>query len=90
MNDDTSAKLMKWPSLGGERISPKDGAAPYTIMHGSMRECVDALRNKPEASHHLYEIHAGNGAVMSAAEALSLMPKREECPPPEENSGDQH
>ncbi len=87
MNDDASAKLMKWPSLGGERISPKDGASPYTIMRGSLRDCVNALRSKPESSHHLYEIHTGDSAVMSAAEAMALMPKREKYPPPEENYG---
>ena len=87
MRDDTTAKLMKWPSLGGQRISPKDGASPYTIMRGSLRDCVDALRNKPEASHHLYEIHTSDSAVMSAAEAMAMMPKREEQPPPEENYG---
>jgi hypothetical protein len=72
MNDDTSAKLIKWPSLGGQRISPKDGASPYTIMRGSLRDCVDTLRSKPESSHHLYEIRTG-GTVMSAAEAMTLI-----------------
>lgn len=87
MNDDTSAKLMKWPSLGGQRISPKDGASPYTIMRGSLRDCVDALRSKPDSSHHLYEIHTDDNAVMSAAEALSLMPRRKDHPPPEHDCG---
>lgn len=87
MNDATSAKLMKWPSLGGERISSKDGASPYTVMHGSLRECVDALRPKPESSHNLYEIHVGDGAIMTAAEALALVPMRESHPPPEEDYG---
>lgn len=90
MNDDTSAKLMKWPSLGGQRISPKDGASPYTITRGSLCDCVDALRGKPESSHHLYEIHTGDSIVISAAEAMALIPKREEYPPPEESYGDQH
>jgi hypothetical protein len=56
-------------------------------MRGSLRDCVDTLRSKPEAFHHLYEIHAGNRAVMSAAEALSLMPWRKDHPPPEEDCG---
>jgi hypothetical protein len=73
MTTDATAKLMKWPSLSGERISPKDGASPYTIMHGSLRDCTDALRGKPEASRKLYEIHTGDGAIMSAAEALALV-----------------
>ncbi len=82
MTTDTTAKLMKWPSLNGERISPKDGASPYTIMNGSLRDCVDALHGKPEASHKLYEVHTGDGAIMSAAEALALVPR-----PPEEDYG---
>lgn len=45
-------------------ISPKDGAAPYTVMRGSFRDCLDALRGKPEASHNLYEIHMGDGAIL--------------------------
>lgn len=87
MTTDTTATLMKWPSLNGERISTKDGAAPYTIMRGSLRECVDALSGKPEASHKLYEIHMGDGAIMSAAEALALVPKKVNQPPPEEDYG---
>lgn len=83
MNDDASAKLMKWPSLRGKRISPKDGASPFTIMRGSLRDCVDALRSKPESSHHLYELHTGDSAVMSAAEAMALMPRWEDRPAPE-------
>lgn len=87
MTDDTAVNLMKWPSLRGERISPKDGASPYTIMRGSLRECVDALRGKPEASHHLYELHMSDGGILSAAEALALVPEREDQPPPEEDYG---
>lgn len=85
MADDTAAKLMKWPSLHGERISPKDGAAPYTIMRGSLRECIEVLRNKSESSHHLYEIHMSDGAVLSAADALGLVGSRH--PPPEDEYG---
>lgn len=84
---DASAKLMKWPSLRGERISPKDGASPYTIMRGSLRDCIDALRGKPEASHKLYEVHTSEGAIMSATEALALVSRKEDQPPPEEDYG---
>ena len=87
MTTNTTAKLMKWPTLHGERISAKDRASRYTIMHGSLRDCVDALHGKPEASHKLYEVHTGDGAIMSAAEALALVPTRESYPPPEEDFG---
>lgn len=48
-------------------------------------DCIDALRGKPEASHKLYEIHTGNGAIMSAAEVLALGPPAVE---EEDGSGD--
>ena len=52
-----------------------------------MRDCVDALRSKPESSHHLYEIHISDNAVMSAVEATALMPSRKDHPPSEEDYG---
>jgi hypothetical protein len=56
-------------------------------MHGSLRDCVDALRGKPETSHKLYEVRPGDGAIMSATEALALVTARENHPPPEEDYG---
>ena len=79
MTEDTSAKLMKWPSLRGERISPNDGAIPYAVMEGSLRDCVANLQSKPAASHGLYEIRLRDGSVLSAAEAIARV---NECNPP--------
>jgi len=53
----------------------------------SLRNCVDDLRSKPESSHYLYEIHTGDNAAMSAAEAFAFMPRREDYSSPEENYG---
>lgn len=71
MSSDTPAKLMKWPSLHGERISPKDGAQPYTISQGTLGECIGSLQAKPAASLHLYEIRLSDGSVVSADEAIA-------------------
>jgi hypothetical protein len=85
MNDsDIRAKLMKWPSLGGERVSARDGAIPYTILQAPLPDCVDRLRVKPESTRHLYEIHLPGGAVLSADEALHA---DDQQPPAEEDYG---
>ena len=85
MNDsDIRAKLMKWPSLRGERVSARDGAIPYTILQAPLPDCVDRLRTKPESTRHLYEIHLPGGAVLSADEALHA---DDQQPPAEEDYG---
>lgn len=87
MSDETLAMLMKWPSINSQRVSQKDGAAPYTIMRGALRDCVVALRSKPEFTHHLYEVRLADGSILSAIEALALFPKNNDHPPPEEDYG---
>lgn len=76
MSDDidfsTDANLKKWPSLAGERVSPQEGAIPYTLMVGILGECIRGLLSKPEAQRHLYEIHLENGRVLSATHALAI------------------
>jgi hypothetical protein len=54
---DAPATLRKWPSLNNEPISAADGARPYLILEGTLRECMDAFMSKPISQHHLYEIH---------------------------------
>lgn len=82
-----SARLMKWPSVAGERVST-DGTAPYTITHGALRECVDALRRKPQSTYHLYEVRLEDGSAFSAAEALALIPRNDGHPPADYGGGD--
>jgi hypothetical protein len=84
INLETPAKLMKWPSLKGERISPEDGAAPYTIVQASLADCVRRLLSKPESQRHLYEIHTSDGTVLSAANAIAL---HNDQPPSQEDLG---
>lgn len=68
----TAANLKKWPSLAGERISSQDGAVPYTLVVGTLVDCIRGLLSKPEAQRHLYEIHLENGQLLSATDALAI------------------
>lgn len=78
MANETSARLMKWPSLSDQRIS---GATPYTLRYGDLQVCTDFLRKKPISTHHLYEIYFDDDAVLSAAEALALVANNNDTPP---------
>jgi hypothetical protein len=67
INFDAPATLRKWPSLNNEPISAADGARPYLILEGTLRECMDAFMAKPKSQHHLYEIHtAPQGEIIAA------------------------
>lgn len=83
-DNDIPAKLMKWPSVRGERVSARDGAIPYAILHAPLRNCVERLRAKPESARHLYEIHLPGGDVLSADDALHADSQQ---PPAEEDYG---
>jgi hypothetical protein len=82
---DAPAKLMKWPSLKGERISVRDGANPYTIVGATLANCIRRLAAKPESQRHLYEIHtspqpAFDLGILPASEALTIS-ERKDFPP---------
>ena len=83
MDHDAPTKLMKWPSLNGERFSVRDGATPYAVFHGTLAECIREVQAKPASQHHLYEIHSG-AEVLSVADALAL---QNDQPPAEEDFG---
>ena len=74
-----SAKLKKWPSLNGERVSARDGAVPYTLVEASLADCIRRLATKPESQRHLYEIHTSDETVRpqtrSHCRTISLRPK---------------
>lgn len=73
MSGETFVNLMKWPSLRGERYVTDDSSGPYTVMRGSLRDCVEALQRKPESTHHLYEIHFADGAALSSGDVMALV-----------------
>ena len=51
---DQRAMLRKWPSLGNQRRT--SSAGPYSLVYGSLEQCVCALMEKPASTRHLYEI----------------------------------
>jgi len=74
INFDAPAALRKWPSLNKERIS---NANPYSIVEGTLDECIRQFTSKPISQQHLYEIHtAPQGelitAVLSAKQIIDL------------------
>ena len=55
VNFDAPAHLRKWPSLNNQRRS--DVAGPYSVLDGTLDECIREFMAKPAAMRHLYEIH---------------------------------
>lgn len=67
INFDAPAVLLKWPSIKNERVSTADGACPYTIVDGTLDDCIRQFLAKPISPHHLYERHtAPQGELVSA------------------------
>ena len=50
---EAAASLRKWPSLNNQRHA----VAPYTVVGGTLDECIRAFMAKPASARHLYEIH---------------------------------
>jgi hypothetical protein len=77
INFDAPASLRKWPSIKNERVSTADGGRPYSIVDGTLDECVREFMSKPAASRQLYEIQtAPQGelitAILSAEQIIEL------------------
>ena len=77
INFDAPATLRKWPSVNKERVSSSLGARPYTIIEGTLDECIRKFTAMPVGQHHLYEIHTAAqpdlvSAVLSAAHIVEL------------------
>ena len=51
---DKPAILRKWPSLRNQRRTSSTG--PYSLVEGSLDDCVRELMAKPAPTRHLYEI----------------------------------
>jgi hypothetical protein len=77
INFDAPATLRKWPSLKNERISVADGGRPYSILDGSLDDCIRQFMAKPASQRHLYEIHTTPqgeliSSVLSAEQIVEL------------------
>jgi hypothetical protein len=57
INFDAPAVLRKWPSIKNERISAADGGRPYSILDGTLDDCIRQFMAKPVRQRHLFEIH---------------------------------
>ena len=67
INFDAAASLRKWPSIKNERISAADGGRPYSIVDGTLDDCIRQFMAKPESQRHLYEVQtAPQGELISA------------------------
>jgi hypothetical protein len=71
------ATLRKWPSVNKERVSASLGARPYTIIEGTLDECMQQFMQQPEAQRHLYEIHTAPqtdlvSAILSTDHVIEL------------------
>jgi hypothetical protein len=52
-----SAVLKKYPSVGGLRNPDAQYRAPYTLLEGTLDECIREFMSKSASQHALYEIH---------------------------------
>ncbi|QIG91126.1 MULTISPECIES: hypothetical protein [unclassified Bradyrhizobium] len=48
-----TASLYKWPSLNNAR---REDRMPYTVVSGTLDQCIRDFMDKPEKTRHLYEI----------------------------------
>ena len=55
VNFEAPAKLRKWPSLKNQRRA--DGSEPYSLLDGTLDECLRQFMAKPAPVRHLYDIH---------------------------------
>src|SRR4051812_24386514 len=79
INFGAPAVLRKAPSMNKERVS---GAIPYTVINGTLDECIRHFASKPMSQQHLYDIHtAPQGEmiteVLSAKQIIELVHLRD-------------
>lgn len=67
------AALMKWPSVNKERVSAALGARPYTIIAGTLDECMRKFMSQPVSQHHLYEIQTAPQSDLVARSCRQTM-----------------
>ena len=78
INFEAPGTLLKWPSIKNERA--KNG--PYTILDGTLDDCIQKVIAKPSSTHRLYEIHTAPqggliGAVLSETSFREIARLRE-------------
>jgi hypothetical protein len=51
------AVLKKWPSKNNERAKGAVWLIPYSVLDGTLDECITKFLEQPLSQRHLYEIH---------------------------------
>jgi hypothetical protein len=77
VNFAAAASVRKWPSAGGQKQTEAKYPSPYTILEGTLGECLRELMLKPSTQRHLYEIHTSPqepliGKVILEEQAVEL------------------
>jgi hypothetical protein len=71
------ASLRKWPSIRGQKLAESKYLNPYTLLEGTLGECLREFMLKPPTQRHLYEIHTSPqdplvGEVILEGQAVEL------------------
>ena len=74
---EAAASLRKWPSVRGQRLTEAKYPSPYTLLEGTLGECLREFMRKPPTQRHLYEIHTSPqdplvSEIISAGQAAEL------------------
>ncbi len=72
-----AASLRKWPSIRGQKLAELKYPSPYTLLDGTLGECLREFMLKPPTQRHLYEIHTSPqeplvSEIISAGQAVEL------------------
>ena len=71
------ASLRKWPSVKGQKLAESKYPTPYTLLEGTLGECLQEFMRKPPTQRHLYEIRTPPqdplvSEIVLGAQALEL------------------
>jgi len=71
------ASLRKWPSIRGQKLAELKYPSPYTLLEGTLGECLREFMRKPPTQRHLYEIHTSPqdplvSEIVSEGQAVEL------------------
>jgi hypothetical protein len=64
INFDAAALLKKWPSRANQPVTEGSWLEAYTIVDGTLDDCIRKFLTLPDNQHHLYEIRTAPTAVM--------------------------
>jgi hypothetical protein len=72
-----AASLRKWPSIRGQKLAELRYPNPYTLLEGTLGECLREFMRKPPTQRHLHEIHTSPqdplvSEIVSEGQAVEL------------------